>query len=81
MTPDELAAAVRTAVQAILDADADGWHCAQFVIAMGLERVNSDGHMESTPWLWAPPSQPEWMTDGLIDSAYSLRATSDMEDD
>lgn len=79
---EDLASAVRAAVQAVLDAAPDrGWQVAQFVICMGLERVNSSGELDSTPWLWAPPSQPDWMTDGLIDSAYSLRAVADVDDD
>lgn len=76
---DDLAAAVRAAVQAVLDASPDrGWHAAQFVICLGLERVTQNGGLESTPWIWAPPSQPEWMTDGLIDAAHAIR--QDAED-
>lgn len=71
------AAAVRAAIQALLDTEGDGFHVAQFVVCMGLERVTSYGALESTPWLWAPPGQPEWMTDGLLDSAALLRAEID----
>lgn len=73
MTPAELEAAVRAAVQAILDAAGDGWQIAQFVISMGIERVAAGGEIESAPWLWSPPNQPDWMTDGLIESAFTLR--------
>ena len=38
----------------------------------GIERV-VDGEIEATSWYWAPPSQPEWMTDGLIDHGVRLR--------
>lgn len=70
----DLAAAVRAAIQQhVLDPANDGWTVGQFVIAMGLERVNSDGNLEATHWLWAPPHQAEWMTDGLLDSARELR--------
>jgi len=65
---------LRDAVQALLDADGDGWCAAQIVVCMGLERVNSSGEIESAPWLWAPKSQAEWMTDGLIESALCLRS-------
>ena len=75
-------AAVRAAVQALLDTiDADGWCVAQLVLCMGLERVNGAGDIESTPWVWAPKSQAEWMTDGLIETALNMRALSDMIDD
>lgn len=80
MTPD-LEAAVRAAVQAILDAEGDGWSIAQFTITMGMERVGADGTLESAPWIWSPPNQPDWMTDGLIESAFTLRLESETEDD
>ena len=72
-------AAIRAAVQALLDSAGDGWCVAQLVVCMGLERVNGSGEIESAPWLWAPKSQAEWMTDGLIESALVLR--SDLIDD
>lgn len=74
---DELAAAIRRAVQAVLDADGDGYHVAQFVVCMGIERVTGDGELESAPWIWAPPGQPEWMTDGLLESAQLIRCQCD----
>ena len=80
MTEQE--AAVRAAVQSLLDAIGDGWCVAQLVLCMGLERVNSTtGDIESTPWIWAPKAQAEWMTDGLIETALNMRALSDLIDD
>lgn len=76
---EELAAAVRAAVQAILDAAGDGYQAAQFVVCMGLERINAAGELEATPWLWAPPSQPDWMTGGLLESAYGLHMDAEEE--
>lgn len=78
---EDLAAAVRAAVQAVLDAAGDGYHAAQFVICMGLERINSSGELETAPWLWAPPSQPDWMTAGLLESAWALHQAADEDDD
>lgn len=72
------AAAIRAAIQAMLDAEGDGWQCAQFVIAMGLERVN-DGEIESSPWLWKPRGQPEWQTDGLLEAAVAMRSGVDLD--
>ncbi len=77
----DLAAAVRAAIQVVLDAAGDGWHVAQFVISMGLERVTTDGDLEATSWLWAPPHQAEWMTDGLLDSAREMRLMAGSTDD
>lgn len=65
-------AQIRRAIQALLDSSGDGWALTQHVIIMGIERV-VDGEIEATSWYWAPPSQPEWMTDGLIDHGSRLR--------
>lgn len=78
---DDLAAQVRAAVQAVLDAHGDGWHIAQYVISMGLERVNQSGDLEATSWVWAPPHQPDWMTDGLLEAATELRCTAGLMGD
>ncbi len=59
----------------MLDACGDGWQCAQVVVAMGLERVNADGELESSPWIWTPPGQPDWQTDGLLEAAVEMRHT------
>jgi len=72
---------IRSAVQALLDELGDGWHIAQFVVAMGLERVNSDGELEAIPWYWAPRSQPDWMTGGLLNDALDIRHSTPVDDD
>lgn len=64
---------IREAIQAALDSYGDGWQVAQFVVALGLERVNADGELESSPWIWVPPGQPDWMTDGLLEAAVEMR--------
>lgn len=48
---------------------------------MGLERVTVDGGMESTPWVWTPPFQPDWMTDGLLEATTDLRLSAAFDDD
>lgn len=72
MTNSDLTAKVRDAIQGILDNAGDGYSVSQFVVCMGLERI-VNGELETAPWLWAPDGQPEWMTDGLLDSARELR--------
>lgn len=74
VTPGE--AAVRDAIQQLLDEQGDGWQVAQVVIVMGLERM-TDGSLDSTPWLWSPPDQPGWQTDGLLEVAMGLPAAAD----
>lgn len=69
---------IRAAIQAWLDAQGDGWSVSQCVVVMGLERVADDG-VESTPWLWTPAGQPEWMTDGLLMAAEVMRESSEVE--
>lgn len=69
---------LRAAIQAWLNSHGDGWTLSHCVIAMGLERVTDNG-IESTPWIWAPDGQPEWITDGLLIAAEELRADADIE--
>lgn len=78
---NQLEAALRAAVQNILDDAGDGYHCAQVVVCMGLERITSGGHIETTAWVWAPESQADWMTDGLLESAITMRIVADDDDD
>lgn len=74
-------AAIRAAIQQLLDAEGDGWHVSQFVIAMGLERVDSNGRLESSPWIWAPADQPSWQTTGLLDQAVELQSEAEETED
>jgi hypothetical protein len=70
---------LRNAIQKLLNAEGDGWVLDQFVLALGLQRVNSDGEIESTAWVWAPAEQPDWQTDGLLQAASELREDSDID--
>ena len=70
---------LRNAIQKLLNAEGDGWILDQFVLALGLQRVNSDGDVESTAWVWAPAEQPDWQTDGLLNAAAELREDSDID--
>ena len=62
----------RAAVQAILDAAGDGWTLAHYVIPMGIERMSADGHVEHTFWLYNPPNQADYITEGLLAHAADL---------
>jgi hypothetical protein len=64
---------IKTAIQTVLDQHGDGWTCSDFVVAIGLERVDSDGELETMPWWYAPKAQAEWVTDGLIIALDSMR--------
>jgi hypothetical protein len=72
---------LRNAIQKLLNAEGDGWILDQFVLALGLQRVNSEGDVESTAWVWAPAEQPDWQTDGLLQAASELREDSDIDTD
>lgn len=64
---------VRDAIQAaILDAEGDGWTLSQYVVCMGLQRMNSDGTVESTAWYWAPQGQPDWQSLGLLECSQDM---------
>jgi hypothetical protein len=78
MTPVER---LRNAIQKLLNADSDGWIVQEFVLALGLQRMNSEGHIESTAWVWAPAEQPDWQTDGLLRAASELREDADIDTD
>lgn len=65
--------AVRDAIQSrILDAAGDGWTLGQYVICMGLQRINADGSVDSTAWYWAPNGQPDWQSLGLLECAQDM---------
>lgn len=65
--------AVRDAIQSrILDAEGDGWTLGQYVVCMGLQRISSDGRVESTAWYWAPDGQPDWQSLGLLECAQDM---------
>ena len=71
---------VRQAIQQLLDEMGDGWQLAQHVIVMSLERV-TDGRIETIAWYWTPPSQPDWMTTGLLERALDLNAAANADRD
>lgn len=72
---------VRHWLQQILNLSGDGWQLAQHVICMGLERVNSDGQLECTAWVYSPPDQADWMSDGLLQACLELRQSCEADDD
>lgn len=74
---------LKDAIQAVmdeLDYDRDGWQVTQFVISMGLERMNDDGRVESCSWHWAPPEQPDWQNVGLLLAAVENHNAAEVED-
>lgn len=77
MTPGE--AALRAALQLLLDEEGDGYSVTQHIVCMGVERLGADGDIQSGAWSWAPPDQPEWMTTGLLEEVINSRAGADDE--
>ena len=77
MSPKER---LRDAIQKVLNEEGDGWVVAEFVVALGLEKL-VDGQVESTAWVWAPAGQPDWVTDGLLRAASELREDADIDTD
>jgi len=72
---------LRNAIQKLLNQEGDGWVLNEFVIALGLQKLNSEGEVESTAGVWAPADQPDWITDGLLRAASELREDADIETD
>lgn len=66
---------LRAAIQQLLDDHGDGWAVADYIVVMGLERVGSDGELETMPWWTAPHSQASWVTDGLIVALDDMRSS------
>ncbi len=76
---------VESAIQALLDSHGDGWTLSAFVVVCGLEKVvpdnhGGDGHVQSTPWLYVPPNQPDWVTTGLMIETDAMFSTPVEED-
>ena len=72
---------IRQAIQAMLDAEGDGYIVEDFVLALGLQKMLPDGSVDSTAWVWTPTEQADWKTDGLLRAAVELRADQDIDTD
>jgi len=70
---------LRNAIQRLLNAEGDGYVLNEFVLALGLQRMDSEGNIDSTAWVWAPAEQPDWITDGLLRAASELREDADID--
>lgn len=71
---------IQEAIQKLLDAEGDGWTLTQYVVAMGLARMSSEG-VESIAWYYAPDEQPDWQTKGLLEQATILHDSPEEVDD
>ena len=71
---------IREAIQALLDAEGDGWTVTEFVIVMGIERFDAAGNIEADDWTWSPTEQPDWKNAGLLTTAFDKRYQTDHED-
>ena len=77
LTPAQV---VERALQLVLDDAGDGWTLSAYVVVLGLERVTSDGSVESIPWSFTAPNQPCWATRGLLDELDDTYSTNRGED-
>lgn len=64
---------IAAAIQARLDEDGDGWTVGQWIVGLTIERINSDGILESEPWWIAAPGLREWQMDALLFSVTHAR--------
>ncbi len=72
---------IREAIQEFLNTEGEGWSLTQYVIAMGLERIDSDGNVEAIAWYYAPDGQADWQTGGLLEEASGLHQSTESDDD
>lgn len=70
---------IRAAIQQALDAYGDGWSCANWVVAVGLERITDEGEVETSSWWLAQKGQPDYVTDGLLLAVEGMRTEVDTE--
>lgn len=74
--------AIRDAIQSrVLDAAGDGWTLGQYVVCMGLQRLDPDGRVESIAWCWAPDGQPDWQSLGLLECGQDLLVSPTVMED
>lgn len=52
-------------LQRVCNGEGDGWSVAHYVVTVGLERF-SDGEMEVGTFIHVPPSQPDYISSGLL---------------
>lgn len=72
---------LRNAIQRLLDESGEGWTVTQFVIAMGIERINEDGSVDCVAWHWAPRDQPQWQSLGLLERAVDAMHYAEYEEE
>jgi hypothetical protein len=63
---------IAAAIQARLDEYGDGWTLGQWVVGMSIERIDSDGQLETIPWRVAAPALANWQTDALLFSVSQI---------
>jgi len=68
---------LREAIQNVLDSAGDGYHLAHYVVVMGIQKIDGDGLVTSSAWMAHPLDQPDYVTDGLLNSAEEMRAWVD----
>lgn len=76
---------LRAALQEILDTESDeeGWLLDHYVVVMGIQKIDSNGKVNSASCMTVPEDQADYVTTGLLDSAVDMNAnaTEEVEDD
>ena len=70
---------IRNGIQKALDSMGDGWTAAHYIVCLGLERVTSDGELETCGFWLAPPEQADYITDGLLMAVEESRSCTEVE--
>lgn len=70
---------IRDGIQRHLDACGDGWTVRDYIVCVGIERILSDGGIETSDYWIAPDDQPEYATDGLLRATWDARSQTECE--
>lgn len=73
--------AITAALQDAIDHNAAGWRVSHYVAVVGLDRINSDGQVETSAAIYHPDGQADYITNGLLLKADHLLAECDDEED
>ena len=75
----------RAALQELLNAEIDeeGWLLDHYVVIVGVQKMGPNGKVTSSSWMTVPDDQADYVTSGLLDSAFDMQAnaTEEVEDD
>jgi len=71
---------IAEAAQQVIDRDWPGWSLANYVMVVGVARIDDDGRVATTIGLYQPVGQPDYTTLGLLVAGNDLREQAEQEE-